>query len=156
MTVRHYQEAHFPFLDYELHEAQKQFSRLPQYSIVERGDLEDPLKTPVTILYEDRPVGYFVLDRGSDRLLLTDEPKSLLLRTLSVHPEFQGKGIAKKAMLETPEFIRLNFLDIKELVLTVNCRNAAAYQLYITTGFLDAGKKTGGRHGPQHILSKKI
>ena len=98
----------------------------------------------------------FVLDFGKDKLTLTENEKSILIRSVSLNPLFQGKGIAKEAFNKISEFANENFPKYNELVLTVNFKNEKAHQLYLKTNFIDEGKTAENRNGPQHILSKKI
>ena len=156
MTIRNYKPEDLPFLNYELDEEQHQFTRLPKYSIADRNDLKDATKKAITILFKNKPVGYFVLDEGEDKFLYTKNQKSVLIRSLSLNPEFQGKGIAKQAMLDIAEFVKSNFDDKNELVLAVNFRNKNAYHLYRKCNFEDYGDVMKGRKGLQHILFKKI
>lgn len=78
------------------------------------------------------------------------------MRSLSLNPEFQGKGIAKEAMLEVPDFLKINFPNCNEIVLAVNFKNLVAYHLYLKTNFVDQGKTMTGRNGLQYILTLKI
>ena len=50
--------------------------------------------------------------------------------SLSINPAFQGKGIAKVAMLQVGDFIKTHFPTCNEIILSVNTRNENAYQLY--------------------------
>ena len=156
VEIRKYRSDDLEALSYELDDFQNQLTRLPTYSILERGDDSDPEKIPMTILFNDLPVGYFVLDFGKDKLTLTENKKSILIRSVSLNPLFQGKRIAKEAFHKISEFANENFPEYNELVLTVNFRNEKAHQLYLKTNFIDEGKTAENRNGPQHILSKKI
>lgn len=156
MAIRKYKPEDFPFLNYELDEEQLQFTRLPKYSIAERNDWMDSSKIPVTILFEEQPVGYFVLDEGKDIFTYTQNKNSVLIRSLSLNPDFQGKGIAKQAMLDITGFVKKHFNDKDELVLAVNFRNKNAYNIYRKCNFEDYGDVVEGRIGPQHILFKEI
>lgn len=156
MTIRPYKSEDLPFLDYELAPEQHQFTRLPKFSIFERNDLEDPFKTPVTILFEGKPVGYFVLDVGKETFNYSKNKNAVVIRSLSLNPDYQGKGIAKKAILEIGGFVKEHFKDKDELVLSVNFRNKNAYSLYRKCNFEGEGAVIEGRNGPQHVLTKKI
>lgn len=156
VEIRKYRTADLTELSYELSEFQSQLTRLPVYSILERGDDADPEKFPVTILFNDLPVGYLVLDFGKDKLNLTENENSILIRSVSLNPQFQGKGIAKEAFSKIAQFANENFSSFDELVLTVNFKNETAHQLYLKSGFIDEGKTSENRNGPQHVLSKKI
>ena len=156
MNIRPYKPEDLQFLDYELAPEQHQFTRLPKFSIFERKDLEDPFKTPVTILFEDKPVGYFVLDVGEEIFNYTKNKNAVVIRSLSLNPDYQGKEIAKKGILESGGFVKEHFKDKDELVLSVNFRNKNAYSLYRKCNFEDEGAVIESRNGPQHVLTKKI
>ena len=59
VKIRKYRNEDLAELSYELDEFQSQLKRLPTYSILERRDDSDPEKLPMTILFNDFPVGYF-------------------------------------------------------------------------------------------------
>ncbi len=156
MNLRKFKIEDLSFLNYKLDEIQDQFTRTADWCINERKDLQDPLKTPVTILYDGMPVGFFVLDFGEDKCDYTENKNAILLRSLSLNPNYQGKGNAKNAMIEVENFVKLNIESADEIVFSVYFKNTNAYQLYLKTGFIDDGKTVIGRNGPLHILSKKI
>lgn len=152
-----YHEKYFTDLSsYELDEVQAQFTDLP------RRILKDPLilnkenRFQYCILYNEKPAGFFSLDLSEDRFMYTDNPKSILLRAVSVMPQFQGKGVAKEAMLLLPSFVKLHFAEVNEIVFGVNLDNEVAYSLYLRSGYIDAGKIYEGIKGPQHVMSKNI
>jgi RimJ/RimL family protein N-acetyltransferase len=64
-----------------------------------------------------------------------------LIRSVSLNPLFQGKGITKKAFNKISEFANENFPEYNELVLTVNFRNENAHQLYLKINFINEVKK---------------
>lgn len=80
----------------------------------------------------------------------------MLLTALSVDYKQQGKGYAKKAMLELETFITSTFETIDEVVLAVNHKNISAQNLYKRVGFKDTGKRKIGKIGEQFILDLKI
>src|SRR5699024_584816 len=133
-----YNKTHFDALNsYELDEIQTRFTADIDYCINVRKDIENPLKTLVTIIYEKFPVGFFVLDKGEDKYKLTKNNSAILIRSFSINPNYQGKGIGTIAMTLVSKFIRENIIDINEIVLSVNFRNKAAYRAYIKSGFID-------------------
>lgn len=156
VEIRKYRTEDLEALSYELDEFQNQLTRLPNYSILERKDDLDPDKFPITIVFNNFPVGYFVLDFGKDKLSFTHNEFSILIRSVSLNPLYQGKKIAKEAFNKISEFVKENFPKYNELVLTVNFKNEIAHQLYLKTGFIDEGKTAENRNGPQHVLTKKI
>lgn len=141
---------------YRLNEEQLQYTLTVDHSINIRKDLEDKHKTPVTILFEEVPVGFFVLDVGSDKYRLTENPNSILIRSLSINPLYQGRGIGKEAMRLVSEFVENHFEGVDEMVLAVNFKNEGAYNVYLKSGFIDDGRIADGRSGPQHVLTKRL
>ena len=107
-------------------------------------------------MLDDEPIGFFVLDYGEDKLDLTKNENSLLLRSLSINPAFQGKGFGKIAMNLVDDFVKENFPTIDELVLAVNFLNKSAYDLYLKVGYIDDGSQREWHNGMQHLLRKKI
>ncbi|MGO4708796.1 GNAT family N-acetyltransferase [Chryseobacterium sp. 2TAF14] len=144
-------------LNYELDEIQAQFSALPKQALerIEARNLnEDFFAYPITVFYDEKIAGFCVLDFGNDKFELTDNQDSVLLRSLSVNPEFQGKGIGKSIMVVLDDFIKEHFKDCNEVVLSVNERNNFAFQIYLKVGYIYNGKKINGRSGPQLVMSK--
>jgi len=159
--LQNFKSGDLPFLNYELDEIQAGFTSSADSAlqkIKERNDKGDFEAFPVTIFMKEIPVGFFVLDFGNDRLGLTENPKSVLLRSLSINPKFQGKGIGTISMKNIPEFIENYFPEkaIEEIVLAVNNKNTGAYKTYLKAGYKDFGKTRPWKNGFQHFLSLKI
>ena len=150
-----YNSHHFEELNlYELDKSQMEFTVSVHQSIKVQQIESISDKQPVTILYHGKPIGYFVLDFSEDKLNYTNSTDSVLLRSLSLNPDFQGKGFGKQAMLLADEFVKIHFPDMKRIVLSVNFRNLSAYELYKKTGYTDTGRVFEGIKGPQHIMEK--
>jgi GNAT superfamily N-acetyltransferase len=143
-------------VSYALDENQLRFTASPEEALQRIKEREEGSAFPVIILDDDVPVGFFVLDFGKDKLELTDNESSVLLRSLSVNPEVQGKGIGKKAMLAVGDFVKKNFKDCQEIVLAVNQKNSLAYHIYLQAGYTYDGKTRIGRSGPQYLMHKKL
>lgn len=103
-----------------------------------------------------RALWLFVLDLSDDKLEYTDNAKAVLLRSFSVNPRYQGKGIGKAAMLLVPAFVKQKFPGTDEIILSVNVSNAPAYALYLDCGFKQEERTVTGRSGLQYILSYKL
>lgn len=145
-----------PGVSYALDENQLRFTASAEQALQSIEVREDDDAFPVTIFDEGKPVGFFVLDFGKDKLELTDNISSALIRSLSVNPQMQGKGIGKTAMLKLDDFVRENFKDCDELVLAVNQQNESAYHIYLQAGYIYDGKTRIGRSGPQYLMYKKL
>jgi ribosomal protein S18 acetylase RimI-like enzyme len=144
-------------LDYELDDTQSQYSALPKQAlerIEARNQNEDFFAYPVTIFYNEKIAGFCVLDFGDDKFEMTDNSDSVLLRALSVNPEFQGKGIGKSMMIILDDFVKDHDKDCDEIVLAVNETNHLAFQIYLKAGYVFNGKRINGRSGPQLVMSK--
>lgn len=157
VELKRYNESYFEALNsYHLDEIQSEFTRNVNYCLNERKDLEDPKKTVIAILSDDAPVGFFVIDTGEDKYRYTNNQASILIRSLSLNPEYQGQGIGKEAMKLVSKFVKTNIRGINEMVLAVNFKNENAYWVYRKADFIDEGNVFDGRKGPQHILTKRI
>ena len=156
ITLRAYEPQDLNKINYILSQEQLQFTASPENALQRIKDRNDGQKHPICILKNNQIVGFFVLDSSDDKKELTENSQSILLRSLSLNPEFQGKGIAKEAMILVPDFIKSHFPNYNEIVLAVNFQNAVAYQLYLKTNFVDEGKTMNGRNGLQYILKQKI
>jgi RimJ/RimL family protein N-acetyltransferase len=156
VRLEKYEHRFFEALSYQLDEKQSNYTASVDYCLNTRRDLEDPQKTLITILYHDQPVGFFILDTGDDKYRLTENPNSVLVRSLSINPEYQGRGIGKEAMNLASQYVKDHFDGIHELVLAVNFRNEGAYTVYMKSGFIDDGMIVDGRKGPQHVLAKRL
>ncbi|MCD9856130.1 GNAT family N-acetyltransferase [Epilithonimonas sp. JDS] len=141
---------------YDLDEIQSRFTAMPKATleIIKEKNAGD--KFPVSILYQNKAVGFFVLDFGVDKFDLTENENSTLLRSLSINPDYQGKGIGKIAMIALLDFVKDHFPECNEVVLAVNFDNKSAYELYLKCGFEDQGKSREMSKGFQHLLNKKI
>ncbi|WP_419868639.1 GNAT family N-acetyltransferase [Chryseobacterium sp. CT-SW4] len=156
MKLAFYKEEDFSSLIYELDEIQKRYTATPGNALnrIKNGELSDAFA--VTIFDQEKPVGFFVLDFGKDKLDITENTDAVLLRSLSVNPDFQGKGLGKAAMTEIDDFIRKHFKNCNEIVLAVNQKNDPAYHMYCKAGYTYEGKTRIGRSGPQYLMYKKL
>lgn len=151
-----YTSSHFVPLSYRLNEEQSQFTTSIDQCINQRKDLKDPDKLIITILADETPIGFFILDKGADRVELTENPASLLILSYSINPEYQGKGYGKHVMESVEDYVRKHYDGINELVLSVNIQNEHAYRIYLKAGFEDTGRQITGIRGAQYVLSKHI
>lgn len=151
-----FKDEDFPGVNYTLDEIQLQYTSSAANALKRIDARNTGLEFPVTVFNREMPVGFFTLDFGEDKLELTDNLDSVLLRSLSVNPEMQGKGIGKAAMILADGFVRENFTNCHEIVLAVNQNNLSAYELYLKVGYCFEGKTRMGRSGPQYLMFKSI
>lgn len=149
-------EKHLAQLGYNLDEEQQRFTTTVDQALENIEGRNGHEAFPVTILNDHAAAGFFVLDFGHDKLELTDNNNSVLVRSLSVNPELQGKGIGKTAMMQVDEFVKDNFKYCDEIVLAVNQKNDSAYHIYLKAGYIFDGKTRIGRSGPQYLMYKKL
>ncbi|SDN80286.1 Acetyltransferase (GNAT) domain-containing protein [Psychrobacillus sp. OK028] len=140
--------------NYPLSEEQLSFTGHP-LELLERAQI-NATYTPIIITEDDQSVGFFVLDTGDDKFHYTDMAESLLLRGYSIHPDYQGRGIAQKSMELLHSFVNKHFPNVKTIVLGVNEANKSAQAVYRKSGFIDEGRRFNGRSGIQIAMSKKI
>lgn len=143
-------------LNYVLDEVQSLYTSTAEQALERIKERNDGLAFPVSIFNDEILVGFLVLDFGADKFDITDNPNSVLLRSLSINPDFQGKGIGKSMMFVIDEFVKKHFDTCDEIVLAVNQNNTLAYEIYLKTGYLYDGKIREGRTGPQYLMSKKL
>jgi RimJ/RimL family protein N-acetyltransferase len=156
ISLHFYKHEDFSGVNYTLDEIQSQYTSTAEFAIERIKERNDGRGFSITIFEDEKPAGYFALDFGDDKFDLTDNPDSVLLRSLSINPDFQGKGIGKSAMIKVDNFIRENFKDCDEIVLAVNENNNSAYELYLKVGYQYDGKTRIGRSGPQRLMYKKL
>lgn len=143
-------------VSYTLDEVQSKYTSTAEFALNRIKERNTGLEFPITIFEDEKAAGFFTLDFGEDKLDLTDNPNSTLLRSLSINPKFQGKGIGKASMIQIDDFVKENFKNCDEIVLAVNQNNTSAYDLYIKVGYKFDGKTRIGRSGPQRLMYKKL
>ncbi|REC74994.1 GNAT family N-acetyltransferase [Chryseobacterium elymi] len=151
-----FKESDFTELNYALDKNQLQYTSTVEKALARINNRNDGKEFAVTIFEGEKPAGFFALDFGEDKLDLTDNEKSVLLRSLSINPDLQGKGIGKTAMDKVDGFVKENFPYCNEIVLAVNQKNVSAYHIYLKAGYLYNGKTRIGRNGPQYLMYKKL
>lgn len=156
VSLKFFIQDDLPGVNYTLDELQSKYTSTAEFALNRMAERNTGKEFAVTIFEDEKPAGFFTLDFGEDKLDLTDNQNSTLLRSLSVNPELQGRGIGKTAMLQVDDFVRKNFNDCDEIVLAVNQNNISAYELYLKVGYHYEGKTRIGRSGPQYLMFKKL
>lgn len=145
---------HEQLSNFHLPKEQLQFTSMPLNKINDPNVSNTSIH--VLILENGVPVGYFALEDGEKLLNYSNNSKARLLTSFSIDSRNQGKGLAKAGLQLLPEFVRNSLFGTDEIVLGVNQRNTAAYNLYLKTGFVDENKFYEGLKGPQHILHLRV
>ncbi|MFC3160879.1 Acetyltransferase (GNAT) family protein [Chryseobacterium arachidis] len=156
INLKFFTQKDFHGVQYTLSELQLEYTSTAEFALKRMAERNTGLEFAVTIFFDEKPAGFFTLDFGEDKFDLTDNPNSALLRSLSINPELQGKGIGNAAMMQVDDFVRKNFSDCEEIVLAVNQNNILAYELYLKVGYHYEGKTRIGRSGPQYLMFKKL
>lgn len=133
--------------DYPLSEEHLSFTGHP-LELLERSE-KNSTYTPIIIVEDEQVAGFFVLDTGIDKFHYTECQESILLRGYSIHPAFQGRGIAKTSIKQLSTYCKKYFPEINQIVLGVNEANKAAQSVYLKSGFIDEGKRFNGKSGVQ-------
>lgn len=156
INLQFFKSEDFSEVSYTLNETQLKYTSTAEFALNRIKDRNTGLEFAITIFEGDKAAGFFTLDFGDDKFDLTNNPNSTLLRSLSINPQLQGKGIGKASMIQIDDFVRTYFKHCDEIVLAVNQNNISAYELYIKVGYIYEGKTRIGRSGPQNLMYKKI
>ncbi|MBU3572995.1 GNAT family N-acetyltransferase [Priestia aryabhattai] len=155
VTLMFYSEAYESSIhSYTLPEEQLIYTALPAEAIAKCKQKRD--RTPVLILAENKLAGFFVLDAGAAVKEYTESSGALLIRSYSIHPDYQGKGVGKNSLKLLPSFINHHFPTKNEVVLGVNHKNTAAQHLYKRCGFVDTDRHVFGSQGKQFVYQMNI
>ncbi|NVK74387.1 MAG: GNAT family N-acetyltransferase [Oceanospirillaceae bacterium] len=128
------------------------------------GSIDDILKNanaqvrPHVIFADDTMVGFFLIDTTYSKSFdFASRSNAIGLRSFFISKEYQGKGYAKQAILALPNYLSEAYPNHTAVMLTVNCQNPIAKQLYEKGGFEDTNDLYhGGPSGPQHIMTMAI
>jgi RimJ/RimL family protein N-acetyltransferase len=152
MELINYRETHTSLVDaYVLSEEQLRFTAHPSKSIP--LCMAEPNRHAILGIENDRLVVYFALHEQEGVQPYSDNPKAILLRTLSTEYNELGKGYGKAALQQLPEFVQLQFPHVNEVVLAVNVANGFARMLYEKYGYKDTGRRVKGSKGILIVMS---
>jgi RimJ/RimL family protein N-acetyltransferase len=114
--------------------------------------------TPMAILLGDTPVGYYRIEHSARSIVAhTVEADTLGLRSFQIDARWQGRHLGTDALTVLLADLAARHPKARRILLTVNCRNAAALALYRGAGFEDSDELYhGGRSGPQHLLWRDL
>ena len=143
ISLEYRNDTHRPILDtFTLPTDQEKDTTLPK-------DMDDPLLDGVhpIVVVAPKPVGMFLLHDNERVISYTTESNALLFSAFAINYEDQGKGYAKAALQALPQFVKQHFPHIREIVLSVNLKNEAAFCLYMSVGWSDTGRRIGGPIG---------
>lgn len=153
LRIQPYQSSFYgDLVNFKLAEDQLQYTATPYDCLMIRKVELLEGKYPTVFSEDERAVGFFVLDISQDKMALTTNKNSILLRSLSIDSIYQGKGLGTKLMKMLPGYVKDVFTGIDEIVLCVNFGNRRALKIYEDTGYIDTGRVIEGSKGPQHVL----
>lgn len=105
------------------------------------------------ILFGERVVGMFRIDRAYHRTYPFARPDTPGLRTFLIDQKMQGRGIATACCKILRPYIASHYPSARAVFLTVNLTNPAARKVYLSGGFINTGDQwPHGDAGPQNIL----
>ncbi|NVJ58008.1 MAG: GNAT family N-acetyltransferase [Vibrionaceae bacterium] len=109
---------------------------------------------PHVIKCGEEVVGFFLLDFSySESYEFAREKPCIGLRAYLIDARQQGKGYGVQAVKLLPNYVKSQFLGVRKIYLTVNCKNPIAKKCYEKAGFIDSGELyLGGAAGPQYIM----
>ncbi|WP_051388766.1 GNAT family N-acetyltransferase [Arthrobacter sp. 35W] len=119
--------------------------------------LQTPGRHPFSIVAGGETVGVGTLHAGAAADAgWPDADSAVLLRGFLIDARHQGLGYgtwaARAAVALAQALVRREDLPATGVVLGVNERNRAGIKAYERAGYVDHGRFTGGRSGPQRIL----
>jgi RimJ/RimL family protein N-acetyltransferase len=117
-----------------------------------------PGSTPMVILRNEEPVGYYRIESHAASIAEREYDRPAVgLRSFFIDHQWQGQGLATRALTVAIEDLSARHPQAQLLVLLVNCRNLAALRLYLRAHFVDTGQLYhGGRAGSQHLLWRDL
>lgn len=152
MELIRFQEKHANLIDaYMLSEEQLRFTAHPSKSIP--LCTAEPNRHAILGIHNERLVTYFALHEQEGVQPYSENPRAILLRTLSTDYHQLGKGHGKAALQQLPEFVQHQFSYIDEIVLAVNVANEFARELYAKYGYQDTGRRVTGSKGMLIVMS---
>lgn len=152
MKLIRFQETHESLIDpYVLSEEQLRFTAHPSKSIPLCK--AEPNRHAILGVENDRLVVYFALHEQEGVQPYSENPRAILLRTLSTDYHELGKGYGKAALQQLPEFVQLQFPHVDGVVLAVNVANEFARKLYEKYGYKDTGRRVIGSKGILIVMS---
>lgn len=139
-------------LELVVHEAQYDFVGHIATSLADAALCEG--SEAMAILREDEPIGFYRLEHRPRSIAdMTFEHTTVGLRSFFIDARWQGQGLGTQALAAAMADLARRYPQVREMVLTVNLRNAPAMALYRHAGFREtAALYHGGRSGPQYVM----
>lgn len=137
--------------EYQITEDQLRFTGKPTDCV--QLSNEDVDRYSILAMEADQLVTYFDLHKNEGVKPYSDNNKAILIRAFSTDARHLGKGYAKRALSLLPDFVKMHFPEINEMVLAVNVGNGVAQALYKKCGFVDEGERRMGPKGELIVMS---
>lgn len=154
VILKHYQQNDLKAIEqFQLLPGDQQFVKTPYDNIM--AAKEDGHRYPITVWRNNECVAFFTLHLEDGVKPFSDNPNAVFFRSFSVDARYRKEGIAKQVMSKLLTFIRQQFNNINEIVLTVNTDNPKAFNLYKQQGYNYQGDSTlVGK--PVYIMTLKM
>lgn len=83
--------------------------------------------------------------------LPVEAPRAWIIANVAVHPDYRGRGIARRLMQDSLASVRARSGGSADVILQVEAPNAKARTLYDSLGFTNDGAFTMWRRGPSRV-----
>ena len=131
-------------IDLEITKEQENYVASNKYSLAEAYALTNGDYTPMpyAIYNGDNMVGFIMaVYQPIDENDPDDDEDVYYLPRLMIDKRYQSKGYGKQAMIKILELIRtFKYGKASAVILSCDCNNITAYQLYLALGFVDTGE----------------
>lgn len=143
---------HTALLALAVHEAQYDFVGHVAASLADAQLCEG--SEPMAILRDDEPIGFYRLEHRPRSIAdMAFARPTVGLRSFFIDARWQGQDLGTQALAAAMNDLVRRHPQVRDVVLTVNLRNAPAMALYRRAGFQEtAGLYHGGRSGPQYVM----
>ena len=102
-------------------------------------------------------IGFLIADTTYSQRYDFAKQDEVGVRGFFIDENHQGKGYGKAAVTLPGNYFKSTYPTRSGIVLTVNCKNPAAYNCYKAADFKDNGDMyLGGAAGPQNIMRLKL
>ncbi|KII00146.1 GCN5 family acetyltransferase [Streptomonospora alba] len=121
----------------------------------------DPGRTPFAVLVGGEPAGFGIIDRGGALAdlagIAADTARAVLLRAFYLAPQWQGRGIGRRACAGIDPLVLDVHPGAAEVFVLVNEGNRAAERAYAAAGFAALGTRLADPvAGPRTVLRKPV
>ncbi|GAA4892095.1 GNAT family N-acetyltransferase [Streptomonospora salina] len=119
----------------------------------------DPRRTPFAVLVGGEPAGFGIIDRGGALAevsgVAADTARAVLLRAFYLAPEWQGRGVGRRACAGIDPLVRDVHPGAAEVFVFVDEGNRAAERAYAAAGFAPVATRPRDPAGGVRTVMRK-